>query len=106
MAGTRRLTPTSPLTILNLFHHFPISESGHIQVPDIVTVDQDGAGVDVEEALQELDARGLTATGGAHQSDGLAPLHFKVDPAQNLKQSLSCANYTLRGCEVSALTFQ
>ena len=71
------------LTLLATYF-IPFSVRSHVQISDVVAVDQDGAGVDVVEALQQLDASGLPAAGGTNQCNGLALFHFQVDPLQNL----------------------
>ena len=57
----------------NLAHHSHIvSEPAHVQILEIVPVNENRSGVRVIEPLQQLDTGGLATPGGANQSHRLS----------------------------------
>ena len=51
-----------------------VAQAGELDLGDVLSVDEDAAGIDVEEALDERDHRALAAAGGADERGRLAAL--------------------------------
>ena len=51
------------------------TQVGDAQIADVMTIDEQGAAGDIEEARQQIGERGLSAAAGAYQRNALPLLH-------------------------------
>ncbi len=58
------------------------------QLANVVTIDENAARRDVEEARNQIDQRRLSGAARSHQRQHLAGVHIKIDVVQNLVLAL------------------
>src|SRR5207245_1034093 len=60
------------------------AQRGKGHIADIVTVDLQTAGSQIEEARNKVDESALPGATGAYDGEHLTPLHFKIDGAEDV----------------------